>query len=145
MAFKTYNPRRVTFSFKGFNFSAFAEGTFIKVSRNEDGFTTQVGSNGDVTRTKNLNRTGKVTLTIVATSLENDILAALYVADENAVAASPGVGALQIKDLSGNMRVRAAQAWVMKIPDVERAKESGNVEWVIECAELEVFPGGNVV
>jgi hypothetical protein len=31
----------------------------------------------------------------------------------------------------------------MKIPDVERAKESGNVEWVFECAELEVYPGGN--
>jgi hypothetical protein len=143
MAFKTYSPRRVTFSFKGLNISAFAEGTFIKVSRNEDGFTTQVGSNGDVTRTKNLNRTGKITITLVATSLDNDLLAAMYIADELVDAASPGVGAIQVKDLSGNMRCRAPQAWIMKIPDVERAKESGNVEWVFECAELEVYPGGN--
>lgn len=145
MAFRTYNPRRVTFSFKGLNISAFAEGTFIKVERNEDGFTTQVGSNGDVTRSKNLNLTGKVTITLVGSSSDNDLLAALYIADEKAIATSPGVGSLQIKDLSGTMRCFAAQAWIMKLPTVERAKESGNVEWVFECAELEVFPGGNIV
>lgn len=144
MAFKTYNPRRVTFSFKGLNISAFMDGTFIEVERNEDAFMTHVGANGDVTRTKNQNKTGKVTITLVAASLDNDLLAAMHRLDELTESFTPGVGAIQIKDLSGTMRCRAAQAWITKAPKIERAKESGSVVWVFECAELEIFAGGNI-
>jgi hypothetical protein len=38
-----------------------------------------------------------------------------------------------------------AEAWVMKRPKIERAKESGTVQWVFAVAKLEIFEGGNVI
>lgn len=149
MAFRTYNPRRVTLSFKGFNISAFMDSTFIEAERNEDSFTVHVGANGDVTRTASHNRTGKVTVTLVQASTDNDFLMLILAADELAAKAgagtSPGIGSLQIKDLSGTFRVNASQAWLTKPPKGERAKEAGSVQWIFECAEMEPFVGGNVI
>lgn len=142
MAFRTYNPSLVTVSFKHINITGFNDGTFIEAERNEDAFTTHVGATGDVTRTQNLNKTGKVTITLTQASPTNDLLAALHLLD---VTTGTQYGALQIKDLSGNLKCRATQAWIKKPPKVERAKESGSVQWEFECAELEIFAGGNTI
>ena len=46
-------------------------------------------------------------------------------------------GALQVKDLTNGMLCHAAEAWIMKAPKVERAKESGTIQYVFECAKLD--------
>jgi len=140
--FKNYSPDQVVFSFNGVNVTGYFDGTFIEVERDEDSFTKHVGALGDVTRTRNLNRSGKVTVTLKSEAPVNDILAALNVADEQF---GLNYGAMMLSDLNGNMLVRATQAWIMKAPKVERAKESGSVQWVFDCADLFVFPGGNIV
>ena len=140
--FNTYSPELMTVAFNGINITGFMDGTFIEIERNEDGFTTHVGATGDVTRTRNLNRSGKVTLTLTQASPVNDLLAAMHLQDE---IFGLSYGSLQIKDLSGNMTARAHQAWIMKTPKIERAKESGSCVWVFECAALEIFAGGNVL
>ncbi|MGN6103658.1 MAG: phage structural protein [Kofleriaceae bacterium] len=142
MAFKTYNPALVTISFKGINLTGIMDGTFLEAERDEDAFMKHVGAAGDVTRTRNLNKGGKVTVTLVATHPTNDLLAAILDADEQF---GLGYGPLQIKDLSGNMKCRANEAWISKPPKIERAKESGSCVWVFDCAELEIFAGGNVI
>ncbi len=141
MALKNYSPDEVSMSFKGINITGIQDGTFIEAERNEDAFTTHVGSNGDVTRTKNLNKTGKVTLTLMAESTTNDLLMALHSQDE---ILGTAYGVLQITDHNGAMRCEAAEAWIMKVPKAERAKESGSCVWVFECARLEIIQGGNV-
>lgn len=142
MAFRTYNPAIVTVSFKGINITGFMDGTFIEVERDEDTFTKHVGATGDVTRTRNNNKSGKVTVTLTQASATNDLLAALALLDEQF---GGQYGAFQIKDLSGNMKCRSTQAWIKKQPKVERAKESGSVQWEFDCAELEMFVGGNII
>lgn len=140
--FKTYNPAFVVVSFDGINITGFMDGTFIEVERDEDTFTKHVGATGDVTRTRNLNASGKITVTLTQASPTNDLLAAAFALDE---LTGLGYGPIQVKDLSGNMMCRATQAWIVKPPKVERAKESGSCVWVFDCAELKIFAGGNVL
>lgn len=142
MAFKTYNPALVIASFKFVNIVGFMDGTFIEVERNEDAFMLHVGADGHATRTRNLNKSGTVKITLVATAATNDVLAAIHQLDE---LIGGQYGPLQIKDLSGNLKCRATQAWIKKAPKIERAKESGSVVWEFDCAELEIFAGGNNV
>lgn len=138
-----YDPSRVTFSFMGIDVQGFQDGTFIECERNEDGFSTHVGSTGDVTRIRNLNRTGKITLTLMAQSPSNDLLLARALDDEQI-----GLiyGPILIKDLNtlNQELARANQAWIVKIPKIERAKEASPCVWVFECTELKLTPSGNV-
>lgn len=140
--FKTYSPALVTISFRGINLTGIMDGTFIEAERDEDAFTKHVGAGGSVTRTRNMNKGGKITVTLIQASPTNDLLASVLLLDE---LVGGQYGAIQIKDLSGNMRCHATQAWISKPPKVERAKESGSCVWVFDCAELEIFAGGNVV
>ncbi len=139
--FRNYDPSQVTFTFKGLNVTGYQDGTFIDAERSEDGFTKHVGSLGDVTRVRSMDRSGKVTLTLMAQSPINDLLYAIADADEGT---GLNYGPLAIKDLNGTMRCHAHQAWIKKLPKVERAKESGAVVWEFECASLDLKPGGGI-
>lgn len=139
---KLYSPDQVCVVFGAERLSGFADGTFVKVERNEDTFQTKVGADGEVTRTRNLNRTGIITVTLLQTSASNAALAALAAADElspNGVSVLP----VLVKDLNGNSLHHAAEAWVKKPAAGEYGKEVTTREWVIEAAVLQTFEGGN--
>lgn len=140
--FHNYSPDRVIIVFGGIIIGGFAKDTFIEVERDEATFMKYNGALGDTARSKNLNKGGKVTLTLMAVSPFNDELYGLAALDEDDTILP---GPLQIKDLNGNMRCSAEIAWIEKWPKIDRAKESGTVQWVIDCASLEVIPGGNVI
>ncbi len=142
MSFEQYSPSNVMVSFSALNITGFAEGTFVEVERDEDGFTTYVGALGDVCRTRNLNRLGKITVTLMATAPINTALAALAQIDEDD---ATEVYPIQVKDISGDMICYGAEAWVMKRPKIERAKESSTIQWVFVVAELKILEGGNTV
>lgn len=138
-----YDPSRQSVAFMGIDVTGFMDATFIEVERNEDAFTTHVGATGDVTRVRNLNRTGKVVLTLTAAASSNGFLMAIHRTGEQFGIGD--VGPLLIKDLNGNTVCRAAQAWIKKPPKIERAKEAGSCQWEFECAELWIQAGGNVI
>lgn len=136
-----YSPERVVVSFRGYDIAGFMDGTFITAERDEDAFSKHVGVRGDVTRTQNFNRSGKVVLTLMQGAPSNDVLTLFFNQDE-----SQGdlAGPLQIKDLSGTTFISAADAWIVKPAKIERAKEAGGVEWTFECAELIIHVGGHL-
>lgn len=135
MTFRRYSPDQVKISFGGIAITGYMDGTFVDAERNEDQYTMHVGSLGDVTRTRNLNKTGKVTITLMQHAPINELLQTKLSLDDLAdIPPQP----LQIKDLSNNMRVHASQAWITKPPKIERAKESAGIQWVFECANLEI-------
>ena len=70
----------------------------------------------------------------------NEVLTGLAVLDE---LSNGGVVPVLIKDNSGNSIWGAAEAWIVKMPDSEYAKEAGAREWKIQCAELIGVEGGN--
>lgn len=139
MSIRTYDPAKNVASFLGLVITGFADGEFIKAERAEDTFTAHVGAGGEEARVMSRNRMGSVTITLMQTSLSNDILSALQVADE---LAGTGSGPLFIKELNGTTAVLAPNAWIKKPPAMGRGKEMGNVEWVFECSAMTVFNGG---
>lgn len=137
--FKNYDPADIIATFLGSLIIGFAEGTFVRVERNEDSFTLKVGSQGDATRSRNRNKSGTITFTLMQSSPSNDVLSNAALADE---LDGSGIGVAQVKDLNGTSLALGATAWVRKRPAGEWGKEAGNREWVLETDNLEHFVGG---
>ena len=140
--FTTQSPDRIIASWNNINITGYADDTFIEIERDEDGFTFMTGALGDTTRVRSLNRSGKVTFTLMALAPVNDLLADAAQEDEDT---GEGYGPLQIVDLNGTMLVSAANAWISKRPKIERAREATTVQWVLQCADLVVFEGGGTL
>lgn len=136
-----YDPSQIVCIFYGVNVTGFDE-SFIEIERSEDAYSVHVGATGDVARTRSRNRTGKVTLTLMAQAPSNDSLMDIHLDDEQF---GDGVGPLLIKDLNGYTVARAREAWISKVPKVERGKEAGTCQWVLECADIMIEARGNVV
>ena len=142
MEFRNYSPDEINFTFKGVTIRGFQDGTFLDVERSSDGFHKHVGSLGDVARTKDLDQTGKVTLTLMQQSPSNDVLNGF--ADQDEVTGL-GYGTLAITDNNGLMKVHGSIAWIVKRPKLDRAKESGATVWVFEVADMELENGSQTI
>lgn len=116
--FKNYSPDQLTVTFGGLKIGGFAEGTFIQVARNEDSYETVVGSQGDVTRVKKLNRSGTIIVTLQQSSPSNDLLSAELAADEAEGAVNAGLGEAMVKDANGTTVINSDNSWVQKYADV---------------------------
>ena len=123
MALKTYDPSQLSITIGGSLISDKSWNT-VAIARDEDSWTFSTGTNGEQTRTKNLNKLGTITLTLPQTSDANDILSAAE------LVGSPITCALI--DKSGRTVVTMPQGTVMKPADTEFAKESGEREWMIK-------------
>jgi hypothetical protein len=141
MSTKTYDPKQDKVSFGGVVLGGFADGTFIKVERDEDTFSRKTGAAGEQVWIRNRNRGGKVTLTLMQQSQSNDALSAFMAADE---LLGTGVQPLFIAEVNGTTLVHAGEARVAKPPVVNRSKDAETVEWVMDCADIDVFVGGLV-
>lgn len=144
MAGKThvYDAASVVVVFAGVPIQGLAEDSVVEVVYNEDAFTLQMGVDGDGTRSKTNNRSAQCTISVMQSSLTNDLLNQVHQLDLN----SPnglGIGPLLIKDLNGRALHSAEKAWIMKSPDAAYSKEAGAREWVIETASLVSNYGGN--
>jgi hypothetical protein len=136
----TYSPEEVSVVVGGIRLSGFADGTFVTVSRDEQAFNKVTGADGKTSRSKTANRTGTITIVLQQTSPSNDVLSALALADE---LSNAGVVPTLIKDGSGRTLHAAPTSWVQQVPDHSMSKDIENVEWVMDCAAIDSFIGGN--
>lgn len=137
---KTYDPKQVHVIVNGRSLTGFADGTFVKVSRDEDTFKLQVGADGEACRTKSNNRSGTYELTLQQSSEGNKILSDIALADETS---NSGVVAVMVKDGSGNSLHTSESAWVQKPSDAEYGKDAGSRTWVLRTDDLVTYNGGN--
>lgn len=140
MAKRDYDPTQYVMTFAGFEIRGIATGTFLEAERTSDLWTMESGGHGDVVRTKSNDKTGTVTITLLATVASNDDLALQVSIDEETNA---GEGELFIKDLNGTTVVDCPEAWIRKVPGISRGTDGTPVYvWIIDCAEFNVFTGG---
>lgn len=139
MPTRTYDSCEVIVSVGGQPLTGFAQSSKVTVERDEDAFTKYIGVDGEVSRSKNCNKAGTVTITLAQTSPSNDLLSELALNDE---AANSGVVPILIRDLNGTTLATAPDAWVRKLPSAEFGKEIGEREWVFDCGRLNLFVGG---
>lgn len=137
---ETYSPKKVAIIVAGVPIKGFADGTFISFEPTSDKFSTNVGADGEVSRTHSADRTSKVTITLQQTSDSNDFLAALVNADDISLA---GQFPFLLKDTNGKTIIEATSAWVDNIAGAEFSNELTNREWVISLAETFAHIGGN--
>ena len=140
MAVRTYDPAGVTVSVGGYPIQGFADGTFINVERSADLFSKVVGADGFTSRSKSNDRSGTVTITLKQTSPSNDVLAGIQLLDE---VSNQGVVPVMVKDINGNTLVFSESGWIRKAPTIEEGRDLTDREWAFDCADLDMFAGGN--
>lgn len=119
---------------KGFGPTDKVAGTFPEM------YTMVVGVDGEVARGKTNNKTSLWAVRLMQTSLANDILMNIFLADDLAPAGT--VVPFFLKNLNGTLLITAATAWATKVPDFTIASEPGVVEWTIQCGETIAYVGG---
>lgn len=140
MSTATYDAGRVVITFGPHVVTGYADGTFVKASRDNDTFTKRTGADGHGTRTRLRSKAGSIELTLEQTSPSNDYLAGVAVSDE---LLGNGVMPVVVKDLNGKSLATAAEAWIRKPADLEDAKEAGTRSWILDTCELVLVPGSN--
>lgn len=138
---RTYDPKKIIMTFGTIIITGYAEGTFVTIAGNGDKFEKSRGADGTVDRINKNNKDYAVTITIKQTSLTNDLLSAVLVADQEL---NTGVLPITVKDLNGTTLFLATQAWIAKDPDDEYSDSLGNREWRIDTGIATKFTGGNL-
>lgn len=131
----TYDFGQVSLVFGTRALEGFEDGSEITAERDEDSFSKKVDVDGNVTRSRSNNSTGKVTFTLSQFAADNKYLSTIMNLDERTGA---GVLPLKLVDKSNpsNEIVIAPEAWILKPANKSYGRESGPREWVIECASL---------
>ena len=129
---KTYDPGQVSLIVGG---SIIKSWNTIAVAKDEDDWSFAAGTTGEVTRTKNLNRLGAITITLPQTSQDNGVLSAFAV--------TGGLLSCIVKDASGRSLHVMPEGTVVKPADSEYGKESGEREWMVKGSIVEMTVGGN--
>lgn len=142
MAMATYDPTQFGIIFGASILGGFSDGSFLTVQRNEESFSIRTGVDGTTARAKNANKSARITLTLMATSESNDVLAAAAQADE---LTSSGVQSFLMRDNNGTTLVTAARCWVTKPADIEYGREVGDRQWVLETDNCQIFVGSTVL
>ena len=140
MSVKTYDPKQVVLTVEGVQMSGFVEGSFITVARNEDAWSLQVGTDGEGTRSKSNNKSGRITFTLMQSSDSNAIMSALALRDE---VSNSGAVPVLLKDNSGDSLYMCETAWVVKFPDSTFETDATGREWVLETDVLTCYVAGN--
>jgi len=136
----TYDPSKVVLSVGGAEINGYADGEFINVDRANDTFNKSTGADNRTVRIKQNDFSGSITITLSQTSESNNILSAFMILDETT---NDGIVPVLIKDLLGSSVYVSAYAWVRKPPAGAYGKDDSNREWVLDCANLDIFHGGN--
>ena len=136
----SFDPAQVDVIVGGATITGFASGTVIEVERDEDTFSKETGTNGEVTRILRNNRGAKIILTLLQGSEDNLVLSNFHQIDESTGA---GVVPVIIKDNSGTTILEATSAWVLKPAKVSFGSAHESRVWTIDCAQLIPTIGGN--
>jgi len=142
MPTRTYDPAQVIINVDGRDISGYADGTFLTIARNADAFARTTGADGETTRSKSNDRSGRFTFVLQQSSPSNDILSEIATQDE---ISNGGVVAIRVTDKGGTTVAQGEQCWVVKKPDSGFAKETENREWVLETGDLQYDVGGNAL
>lgn len=140
MAVNTYSAAKVDVIVAGVPLHGFSEDSVVTVAYASDQFTFVTGADGETGRSFNPDRSGTITISLMSYSDSNDFLSALAIADAQSLT---GTFPVLVKDGNGTSIASSATAWVQKVPDAEFGREITTREWVLQCAELVHFAGGN--
>lgn len=130
MSVNTYDPLDVNVVAKGVILTGFADGTMIKVEADEDSYTAYVGTKGEVTRARNANKMGKITVTLAQDSPSNAYLSRL--------AKGKDTFPVSVVDQNFDTTSGGNDCWIQKRSGPEYGKDVGTREWVFVVPKLTI-------
>lgn len=140
---KNYDPDQMTIAMGNILIAdGFADGEFIRREWNAEPITKVVGTGGQVARSKSRDKSGTITITLLQTADENDLLSALHNTDMEAPNGA-GIVPFFMRDRQGRATFTAAEAWVAAPPKPVFSRGAEAREWKIDYAEGIAFDGGN--
>ena len=139
---KTYDPKKYDIVFAGVRLNeGLADGTFLKITPMSPRYTSKVGVDGEVVRSRKHDTRRSVEFTLMQTSAINDRLSQIFKSDLASLNGE-GVGAFLVQDRNGTT-ILEGTAWITQDPDLELAAEAGPRVWKLEIAESSATHGGN--
>ena len=113
----------------------------ISIKRSSDSYTKTVGLTGEVTRNRQYDKSGEITVKVKKDSMLNDYFSGLRNADEMN---NGGVVEIAAKHYDSTTVIASAFGWIRKQPDYSIGKEVGEIMWTFDCADLDSFFGGQL-
>lgn len=117
---KTYSPGDVSLIIGG----SIIKFDTVTVSRNEEKNLMSVGTQGEVTRTKNLSNLATITVVLPQSSSDNAVLSVREVTND--------ILSILIKDNGGLSLHTMPEGVITGVPDSEYGKEAAQREWVFQ-------------
>ena len=133
MAVKSLDPKKVNMIFGMAQIGGFADGTYVEIDSETDLWTTVTGADGEVVRMKSQNNKGRITITLLQTSLSNAIFQANVILDQ---ASGAGIVPVSVTESGTLNACFGAEAWIAKDPDPSYSKDVETRTWVIDVAHL---------
>lgn len=136
-----YAPNDVTITVAGlYSVTGFAEGTFVRITKDTQQITTTRAMDGTMSRVKSPDTGWKVEVTLAQSSSANDIFSTLWNVDK---VTGMGKFPLMIKDGSGSTMFMAATAWIEELPDIVFSNQLETRTWRFGATDVIVNIGGN--
>lgn len=133
---ETYDPDLVSVIVDVAPITGFSGGTPITAARRVDETTLTKGMRDAGGWSLNKDSSGTITLVLLGSHPDNDILAALHLTRREFP--------VLLKDNGGSTLAFSRSSRFVKMPDkVMGAVETQDVTWTIVCDKLELFTGGN--
>lgn len=130
----TYSAEQVIITVGGVILSGWADGDFITAKYDEDRYSTMIGADGEIARSKTASRAGTIEIVLAHTSLANTELSALF--NLSLIGGIDGPIPVGVADLSGRGLITASKCWIKTAPDWVRGKEVGENTWTLQAADL---------
>jgi len=139
----TYNPKEVVVNFGGNIMGGYAAGTFVEIAPNDaDGYKKTVGADGEVIRSTSADNTSQVTLTVLQSSLSNQVLSTIRNTDK---LTGRAMMPLTITDLNGGTIAFWPQAWIRGDPTWGYGQENTDRVWTFDTGQISTENKGGVL
>jgi hypothetical protein len=131
MGVKEYDPDLVDVIISGFPVSGFQEDAICSFEYDDNFYEIVKGVDGDVSRSRKVARTGKLTLNLMSTSQSNAELTALMTLGTQSGNGTSDVFPVLIRDRNGASLLATDKAWIEKAPNVAYGGKAGPRDWVL--------------
>ena len=120
----------------------YAEGEFLTIEPDGDGWTKTSGSHQQVTRNRMDMPGGMITMNLQGGSPSNQVMYDLWQADKDT---GTSTFAITVRDVrSGGKLAQSEAAYVKQVPNLVFGDEIQDVEWVIDCLFLNIQHAGQL-
>lgn len=142
MSVNQYDPDLVDVVVDVATMSGFQEDSIIEFEFDDDFYEVVKGVDGDVSRSRKVARTGKLTIKLLNTSKSNAVLTALMAPGFTSGNGTADVFTVLIRDRNGASLIMCDTCWIQKAPNITHAGKAQPRDWVIAMAKPVLVEAG---